>query len=244
VTALFETLEPIAARAWPPLEVGRLGEWRLHAAGGYSGRANSCWPTGAADRPLDEAITAVEAWYAARGLPARFKPPKVARLRPLAAALAARGYRDNTLSLTMVGPLVGGSAAGVEVGPAFDEGFAKLMSTVQADAADAAERLATLRRIDAPRAFAWVKVAGRTAAIGAAAIEGEWLGVLAMRTAPDHRRRGLARAVIAALSDAARSVGARRAYLQVEADNAGAVRLYERLGFKQAYRYSYWDSAR
>ncbi|MNL85424.1 Mycothiol acetyltransferase [compost metagenome] len=61
-----------------------------------------------------------------------------------------------------------------------------------------------------------------------------------MRTLPGHRRKGLASRILAALLHEARTLGARRAYLQVEADNAPAIALYSGLGFTPAYGYRYW----
>jgi ribosomal protein S18 acetylase RimI-like enzyme len=61
-----------------------------------------------------------------------------------------------------------------------------------------------------------------------------------MRTTPERRRRGLAWMIFSALTAKARSAGATRGYLQVEAANAGAIALYARAGFAEAYRYSYW----
>ncbi|MDR3513285.1 MAG: GNAT family N-acetyltransferase [Caulobacteraceae bacterium] len=241
MTASFETIEPVAARAWPPEAVETLGGWRLHASSGFSGRSNCCWPIGAPDRPIEAAVDAAEAWYAARDLPPLFKPVDAPASEPLIQALAARGYRPRTKTLVMTGPLADGDAGPALVSDLVGEGFAGLFAAVQDDPADAAERIGTLRRIAAPRAFASVEIDGRTAAIGACAVEGGWAGIFGMRTTPDHRRQGLARAVIAALSDAAREAGARRAYLQVEADNGGAIRLYESLGFAPAYGYRYWD---
>ncbi len=55
-----------------------------------------------------------------------------------------------------------------------------------------------------------------------------------------NRRPGLARRLLAALLAAAREAGARRAWLQVEAANPAASRLYEGMGFEPAYRYHYW----
>ena len=61
-----------------------------------------------------------------------------------------------------------------------------------------------------------------------------------MRTAPDHRRKGLARRVLRALLAEAAGLDARRAWLQVEADNTPAIALYADEGFEPAYRYRYW----
>lgn len=55
--------------------------------------------------------------------------------------------------------------------------------------------------------------------------------------APDHRRRGAARAMMAALEDAARETGMRRVGLSVGLDDgaAAARALYERLGYARAH---------
>jgi hypothetical protein len=61
---------------------------------------------------------------------------------------------------------------------------------------------------------------------------GEDLWIIAnVVTHPDYRRRGIARGLMEAAIQAARDCGARQIQLQVRADNAGAQRLYERLGF-------------
>ncbi|MBI5941874.1 MAG: hypothetical protein HY859_15775, partial [Caulobacterales bacterium] len=66
-------LEDVSARAWPALHTGRIGGWRLNASTGHTGRANTCWALEAPDRPVDQALEAVEAWYAGLGLPPKFK---------------------------------------------------------------------------------------------------------------------------------------------------------------------------
>jgi ribosomal protein S18 acetylase RimI-like enzyme len=106
--------------------------------------------------------------------------------------------------------------------------------------ADARERLETLGRIPSPARFARLDVDGQYAAIGASAVEGEWAGIFGMRTAPEHRRKGLARRILRALLAEVGALGASQAYLQVEADNAPAIALYELEGFRAAYAYRYW----
>ena len=235
-------LENVAARAWPAASIGRLGGWRLYASSGFSGRINACWPLEDPGLPVDEAIAAVEAWYAARGLPPLFKTVEAASLPSgLTARLAERGYRPRTETIMMTG-----AVRTLDAGMAprilrdVDAAFAAVFSATASNPGDAQERLETLARIPAPRAFASLSVDGEAAAIGAYAVEGEHAGVFAMRTDPRFRRRGLARAILSGLLADAAASGARSAWLQVEANNAGAIALYAAAGFSDVYRYRYW----
>jgi ribosomal protein S18 acetylase RimI-like enzyme len=236
------TIEPIAARGWPAAESDALGGWRLHASSGQSGRINTCWPMAPPDRSADEAIAAAEDWYLRRGLNPRFKliegfgdPPD------LAERLAARGYRPDTPTLTMVGPLRGEIDPEARVTDArcadFDAVFA---DPAFGHGPDALERLEALSRIPRPRGFAVIRVDGAPAAVGVCAIEAEWAGIMGMRTAPSFRRRGLARRLFRTLTAFAAAAGARRGYLQVDDDNASAIALYRAEGFDGAYLYRYW----
>ncbi|HEY2659233.1 MAG TPA: GNAT family N-acetyltransferase [Caulobacteraceae bacterium] len=241
MTDLPTLLEPISSRGWPPEISEALGAWRLHAAQGYSGRANACWPLGDPDRPLDEAIAAVEAWYGGRGLPPLFRPAEIDATRDLRQALGERGYRARTETLVMVGPLaVGDGTDAVRLSDKPDADFCRVFLATAVDEKDAAERIQTIGRLAPPRAFARLDLNGAPAAIGATAVEGQWTGLFGMRTVAEHRRKGLALRIIATLSRFSIEAGAARAYLQVEAANAPAVALYERLGFETAYRYRYW----
>ena len=70
-------------------------------------------------------------------------------------------------------------------------------------------------------------------------LEGDHAGIFAVHTAKAWRGRGLGRAIVAALLAESRRRGATRAYLQVTADNAPALALYDRFGFATAYVYWY-----
>jgi N-acetylglutamate synthase len=63
-----EDLERAAALHWQAPETEPLGEWRLRAGAGFTGRANSALPLGDPGLPLPEAVTAVEDWYRRRDL--------------------------------------------------------------------------------------------------------------------------------------------------------------------------------
>jgi len=73
---------------------------------------------------------------------------------------------------------------------------------------------------DVPVAFAAVALRGRQA----------WVG--GMGTRPAYRRRGLGEAALRAALEAARDRGANEVWLEVIEGNAGAIALYEKLGFE------------
>ena len=65
-----EELERICSEGWPPAISRVLGDWRLRAAGGFTGRANSALVAGDPGVPFDAALELVNAFYAGNGLPA------------------------------------------------------------------------------------------------------------------------------------------------------------------------------
>jgi ribosomal protein S18 acetylase RimI-like enzyme len=236
------SLEIIAARGWPAVESATLGGWRLFASAGKSGRINTCWTHAAPELDAEAAIDAAEAWYTARGLAPRFKLIEPIVTPPdLAERLARRGYTSNTPTLTMVGPLAGAPDPDASIAATPGEAFRAIFADPSfGDAEDARERLDALARIPAPRGYALITVAGEPAAIGTCAVDGDWAGVIGMRTSPAFRRQGLARRVFRTLTHFAAGQGATRGYLQVDEGNTTAIALYESEGFEAAYLYRYW----
>lgn len=87
--------------------------------------------------------------------------------------------------------------------------------------------------------FAGLNGRARFARIGveavAIAVPGDGLlGLFCIAVAPERRRAGLGRAIVTAMCALAPGT---LPYLQVEARNAPAIALYDRLGFSAAYRY-------
>jgi ribosomal protein S18 acetylase RimI-like enzyme len=76
-------------------------------------------------------------------------------------------------------------------------------------------------------------------AVGRVSIAGGWAAITALEVAPAWRRRGLGAALTTALCAAASAHddGVERVLLQVAIDNAPAIALYKRLGFRISHRY-------
>ncbi len=72
--------------------------------------------------------------------------------------------------------------------------------------------------------------------------DGVMAGIFDVGTLPDARRNGYGRAIIGSTLKWAASLGAKKAWLQIEADNVAGLALYKRFGFQEAYRYAYRES--
>jgi GNAT superfamily N-acetyltransferase len=235
-------LERVAARGWRAPEEEALGGWLLRAAGGFTGRANTALVTGDPGLPLDAAATAVTAWYRARGLRPGAQLPGV-QSRPADAVLAAAGWERGEAVLVLTAPLLppSGVDVPVELAAAPDDAW---LAAYRAAPSPAAAR-AVLTNADRV-VFAAVRPdpAGPPVAVGRGVVTGGWLGVGAVTVAEDRRRRGLATAVMAALTRWGAGQGARWVYLQVSASNAPARELYRRAGYVEHHRYHYrWAPA-
>lgn len=84
---------------------------------------------------------------------------------------------------------------------------------------------------------------GEPVAIALLGVRGEAGYIAGMGVAASHRGRGLGEAVMLAVLDEARGRGIRRVQLEVLVQNAAAIRLYERLGFRRTRGLEVWAFA-
>lgn len=254
----IDILERAAARGWQAPEVESLGEWQLRAADGFTGRANSALAIGDPGLPLGLAIDRVRGWYEVRR-----QRPMVAVAYPLGRPseseldefLAGQGWTVDHGAIVMTadaGVVAGvlrvggagragglGGEARVAVQDAPDEGWLGLYRHRGQVPPPISRRLLT----SAPwQAFASVRDRAGTVAVGRVAVSDGWAGLTAVEVHPDHRRRGLGVVLTVALAQAALDIGVSALYLQVEAGNAAARRLYEGCGFTDHHGYHFRTS--
>lgn len=197
--------ESHAAPLWPEVRREPLGDWELRTEpepkDRLRKRANSCLAMGDPGLPLAEAAGRVRDFYAAHG-------------RPAMVQVEAGSETDDWFG-----------AAGWAVVPGGDSLFL-LGSLSRARRLLPASTVGADLHAEGPRAQA--VVADR--ALAKAAVDDDWLGVHDLFVEPEHRRCGLARAVMATLLDWGAEQGATTLWLHVETDNAPAITLYESLG--------------
>jgi ribosomal protein S18 acetylase RimI-like enzyme len=232
-------LERAAAEAMPAPIVEALGEWQLRAAEGFTGRANSALPLGDPGMPFSEAVAAVVGFYERHGLPAQFDVP-LPLGRPVARALAQLGWEPGQSVLVRVmdlPDLVAATPPGAEFTLA-DRPSEQMLEIIKGRRGDLPASAAHVLTAVPHLAFAGYQESGALLCMARGTVTSRWLGLTFIETAPEARRRGLARAAMGALARWAQERGATRAFLQVSDNNTAALALYDSLGFRAHHLYT------
>jgi len=257
-------LVALADRGWPALETIDVGGWLARFAGGVTKRANSVLPGGPVP-DIAQAIQCVESLYRARGIRAAFQ--LIDADDALERVLRDHGYTPVDETLIMVRrdrtPLDVGPASGsghrvgeagtrtsavradaesndlVRIADEPDDDWLDVWWSVDGRGGDPERRVARRIMVGAPALYASLNDMNGTACVGRLALVDGWGGLYAVATRVDARRRGHALTVLARMIDAAAARGVSNLWLQVLADNPGAIALYRSLGFTPAGGYRY-----
>ena len=236
-------LERIALPGWLG-EHEPLGEWTLRYAGGFTGRANSCLAVGDPGVSYPQAAARIRSYAAERGI-----VPRAQVVRGSAEEHGLRGlgwepaYVPTAVLAARLADLLRSTTPDprVDVSDRLSDDW---LAGYRESRSDPVEDRWLRMIVDGrpPRAFA---AAGDPSAgliaIGRGHLERGWLGVAAVWTRPEHRRRGWGAAVVFALGHRAARNGARYVYLQVAESNTTALRAYERLGLRPHHSYGYLE---
>ncbi len=251
---VWEPPEPpgvlVESATWVPFRTQDVDGWRVGLTGGLTRRANSVLPLGE-PADLTTALDEVEAVYGAQGQPAVFRVCPAALPHDLDDVLARRGYALAATTDVLVRAVAaadgsGGSAAvpglpGVTVALADEPDDAWMSGWLDVKASGAAVDTTVARTLvsGSPALYLTADDADGVVGVLRAAFAGDWVGLSCLMVAPRARRRGIARLLTQLALREAGERGVEQAFLQVEASNAGAVALYESMGFRPAQRYHY-----
>lgn len=233
--------------SWPAVHTRPLGDWLLRASGGFSARADSVMAVGDPGVSFEEAVEATLSFYAEHALTPWAQvvvgSDIGARFADAGWGLARPGEADSELQLASVAQ----AARAVRrllpaTVPPVTLGTTATPAWLADDARAAAHHAAALAVLEGPTDVCFVSVEGPRGDVlakGRVAAERDWAGITDVWVSPDHRRRGLALAVLAAMLEWAAERGAGTAYLQVRGDNAPGLALYAALGFRTHHTYRY-----
>lgn len=246
---LVRRLEAVGFRAWPASSVQYDGSWQVRLTAGHpSNRLNSIVPLDPSDhRDIEIRVEKASRKFEAYGRPA------VLRQTPLCSPLlvdlvAARNWThfDETIVMTCdltqadlpdtldhlpthdIGRFVDANLATDQVSAKLKPALAEIINAIKPPSG--------LFMIEDPETGPLATVL--------CVQDNDLAGIMSLSVARERRREGLGLEILTSALRWARMRSARSAWLQVKADNAPALALYERIGFREAYRYSYWRKDR
>lgn len=240
----MKAIEESSLNAWPALQQLVFDGWLLRFAKGYTQRANSVHPlyAGWIDQVADK-VKRCEQIYSQRQLPTIFKITPFVDPVDLDEMLVWMDYRRESLTsvqgLALTAFNFQEDDSVQRWSSPTDTWLAEFTRLDRRAAANQATLSALLHNIVSPACFALLTHQGRPAACGLAVHEGDFVGLFDIATDPAQRRQGLTTRLISDLLHWAKQQAAATAYLQVMLENEPALRLYEKLGFKELYQYWY-----
>ncbi|HQR78098.1 MAG TPA: GNAT family N-acetyltransferase [Burkholderiaceae bacterium] len=216
--------------------------WLLRYSPGKAKRARSVNAIGAGRLPLERKLAEVEAFYRRVALPCLYRITPFSEPSSLDHVLDSAGYVALDESRVMALDLGATPAVAPTFAPAAVDvvEFARVAGALRGSppgvVAAEAERLA---HAALPARYLVVREGTQPVACGSLVVDAECAGVFNMVTASTRRGRGYATSIVQALLAHAAAAGVRLVYLQVDAANAPARRIYERFGFRDQFAYWY-----
>lgn len=241
---MYAQLEERSINAWPALETMVDDGWLLRFADGYTKRANSVYPLyPPTNDDLEQKIAACERHYGRKGLPTIFKLTPYSQPTGLDALLEQKGYElhaDTSVQTVSLEEMASPSIQTVQVYEECTDEWVNAFCRLSGK--DEKEKLTmsqTLRKIIPATCYAALFHEGEIVACGLGVLEREYIGLYDIVTDPSYRKRGFGEQLVLSIWQWGAEHGATHSYLQVVQDNAPAIRLYEKLGYKEVYQYWY-----
>jgi N-acetylglutamate synthase len=235
--------EEIAMNAWPALQTLVYDGWVLRFANGVTRRANSINPIYPSGCNIQTKIEFCEKLYASHNLPVIYKITESVFPEKLDEILTDNNYEIDaetslqTISLNNVNLKQNNNASFcTNVNPSWVNSYIKFNGHEE-------NKFETFYKIidqvRTPKCLMNIEINKHIVACGLGVIEGSYMGLFDIVVAPEHRKHGYGKEIVESLMHWGKTNGAQTAYLQVMLNNQPALKLYEKLGFTEEYKYWY-----
>lgn len=239
--------QSIATNNWPAKDLILLNGWILRVSEGITRRANSVLPLRYKGTNLDEDIDKVEKIYTENNLSTVFQLSDYYAPENLHQRLLERNYKTEAESLYMAVPFIKLKTITVNPDVTYEchessDEFFDAMETISPISPERLEGLKLIinRILQPSRAFFLIRLRSNIViGYGLAVAEMRKVGIYNLYVQKKYRRMGLAQNLILKMKEWGISKGADGFHLCVQGDNAGAIDLYKKVGFKEIFKYRY-----
>jgi len=234
----IQELEHLSDLTWPADEIKEIGKWRLRISDGFTMRANSVLPTGAApfgdpNLDLSKAVDEVVKIYQEKDLTPTFTLP-LPLYEELDNYLAGLGWKVKIGAEYLVNDIPDNlDLESVDFQIVITSEPTPEWLALQSD-----HPLERIMR-NYPAHYAEIKFDNQTVAIGRIATSGKWSLATRVFVKPEFRGKGIGALLMRALMAAAKGDGATKVGLQVDSENGAGLALYKSMGFRFHHFYNY-----
>jgi len=238
------TIEELTMNAWPSLQTIFLDGWIIRIAGGYTKRANSINPIYSFENNLDEKNKYCENVYRKNKLPVVYKIIECEEQIIIDKRLEELNY--NKIDLTSVQIINNLNHQNYNIGKViFDNEFTDdwkncfycCANIKNNEIIDIIESMLKNIKHDIINVYKIEK--GTFIGCGFGVIEKDFIGLFDIIVNEEFRGKGYGKELVESILSKVKETGVKKAYLSVVNNNLIAKNLYEKLGFKEIYKYWY-----
>ena len=240
-------LEKLAFHGHVALEAEEYDGWELRFSKGYTSRSNSVIINEDSTLDLETKVAYCEEKYASKGLPCSFKITELEK--ELSDYLTKRGYKAKKIVDMMILKLEDGVDFGdylssdeisfdKEPGDWFDHYF-EFEDLDDESSREICKEIHSKVAVD--KLYVKGFIDGKVAGVLSVVIEDGYMLIHNFVVDRNFRGRGFGEKLFRATLAKAKELGLKYAYLQVLQNNNVAISLYNKIGFKKIYSYSYME---
>jgi RimJ/RimL family protein N-acetyltransferase len=241
---VIKTLEELSFNAWPALQTKLYDGWILRFANGYTKRSNSINPIYHSTLQLQRKIEICENEYKRQSLPVVFKLTHDSHPQGIDNELARRNYfrlDETSVRVLEMSHYQYRKPEGILIENVFNDEWFKDFVNCSSLENKIYQRTAKeiLFNILGKVIIVRKKIEDKTVGCGYGAIERGYIGIFDIVVDKNYRGKGFGQDIMDGILSAAIDEKIENAYLSVVVDNVPAESLYQKLGFKEIYRYWY-----
>lgn len=236
-------LEKLSINHWPALSTSYHDGWILNISEGYTKRANCIHPIYYSTKELNDKLLYCEALYRNNQLPTIFKISPFVQPSNLDQLLQQKGYHIENESILLTLPLDDISAPSqYSVTYLHEPSIEWLQFHAQVNQLSEKHKSllkSIITNIKQKKIIIALIQHDCIVAAGIGVLERGYIGIYCLATAKPFRNKGYATQIMLHLLNWGKKEGASTSYILVDAQNGSANHLYDKLGYKELYKYWY-----
>ncbi len=240
---MIQKIEEVSLNAWPALQTVHYDGWIIRFADGVTKRSNSVNLLYDSKLDINTKIDYCESLYRSRQLPVCYKITEIAKPDNIDKILDIQGYRSEfEISVQILS--VQNFKTNIDKGACIIENTDDMWldNYIRMNEIDPNDRPVLRKIIDQiifSKCLLTLKINELVVGCGLGVVEDKYMGLFDIVIDKQYRNQGLGKIMINNILRWGKSKGAEIAYLQVLTQNTPAIKMYQKVGFREKYKYWY-----